>query len=471
MTYSLIVALLVALGTGLVAAATGWPRDRLHGTLVAGTGLFVGLLAGALLAGLLMPAETARLPLRVAIAAFLLATASWSFAFLRRPALAAPLPPAAPSARARLAWWVLLALVVLHLVPLVCEVWLRPAYPWDAWATWLIKPRAWFLSGRFASYVDPSAWLATEGTRTMVGWNYPELSAWLQLLLAQARGAWEEPLLLLPWLALLLALLTGVYAVSRRLGAGPLPALLAVYGLVSMPLIDSHIALAGYLDLWVATAVVFSLAFWLCWLHAPERRGYLVLAAGFALCLPLLKREGVVWMVLLVALMLYARGGIRWRRRMLGLALAGLVAGLVLVLGFNETVNGWLVASGLAASSHVAEPVRLGWRPGGLAIVAASFGADNWHLLFLAALLALLLRWRSLREDPQARLVGLFLASGWIFLLLLFCLTPASSWAQSQTAAHRLVMHLVPATVLWLVLMLRDSPNPSRTAAGTAGVR
>ncbi|PZQ18680.1 MAG: hypothetical protein DI564_05160 [Rhodanobacter denitrificans] len=470
MTYLLIVAVIVLLGTGLVAAAIGWPRDRVAWGLVAGLGLFVGMVACAVLAGLLMPERTDRLPLRVPIAAALIAVAAWGFAWLRR-ATAQPAPAPARSRGARILWWAAWVLATVHLWPLAREIWLRPAFPWDAWATWLIKPKAWFLSGRFEPYVAPADWLAGEGTRTMVGWNYPELSAWLQLLLAQARGGWEEPLLLLPWFALLVALLVGVYALARRLDVAPVGAAVAAYALASMPLLDSHVALAGYLDLWVATAVVFALGAWLCWLREPRSRGCLVLAIGLAACLPLLKREGAVWLALLAGLMVYARCGPRLRRGMLlsGGVLAGVLVLAVLVAG--DAINGWLAGTALIPNPGQTEGPILAWRPEGLAIVVASFGADNWHLLMLALVLIVPCRWWRLREDPRARLVGLFLSTGWIFLLFLFCLTPASSWAQSETAAHRLVMHLVPATVLWLALLFGDSPNPSRTAGESDGVR
>lgn len=470
MIYLTIGALIVLLGSGLVAAAVGWPRDRVGWSLTLGVGLFVGMVATAALAGLLMPEQTDRLPLRVPVLAAVIALCVWGLAYRRRPA-AGPVRAPASAPRLRVAWWALCALTGVHLLPLAREIWLRPAFPWDAWATWLVKPKAWFLSGRFEPYVSPVDWLAEPGTRTMIGWNYPELSSWLQLLLAQAHGSWEEPLLLLPWLALLVALLVGVYAFARRLGATALLAALAAYALTSMPLIGSHVALAGYLDLWVATAVVFALAAWLCWLREPGARGLLVLALGLALCLPLLKREGLIWLALLLGLMLYAQCGRRWRHIMLGsgVALAGLlVLGVFLAGG---PLNEWLAGSGLVANLGQFEGPILAWRPGGLSILVASFGADNWHLLMLGTVLIVACRGWRLREDPQARLIGLFLATGWVFLLFLFCLTPASTWAQSETAAHRLVMHLVPVTVLWLTLLLGDSTNPSRTAAGTDGVR
>lgn len=456
--------LILLTGGGIVALACGLPRGRLAAIEMIGLGPIVGMLVIAALVGAIRPAASTETFDLLAWPLCAAGCAVWALAWWRDRGARRLASPA--TVRMTLAshavWWLLLVLIALHVWPLLVEELLRPVFPWDAWASWVAKPKAWFLGGHFDRFTDLAPWLAddADGVRTLSAWFYPELTGWLQVWLASALGEWNEPLLLLPWVVLFTGFLAAFYAQSRRLSVAPLPAMVATYALASMPLINAHVALAGYLDLWVACVLALTLGLWLRWrtLRSPWLLG---LAIGLAASLPLLKREGTIWLAGLVTIGVLGAVSPRWRRWVLVGAVA-LVLAVALAAG-----AGWIGFGGDwfgTESSTDAAGFDLAWHPGGLEPLIALFTQGNWHLLGIALIGATLWRWRELRADPDLRLVALFLLGGLAFLIGLFCFTPAAQWAERDTAGNRLVMHLVPCCLLYLALLWRQG---SRTVHPT----
>jgi hypothetical protein len=453
-------------GSAITALACGLPRDRLALIESIGLGLIIGMLVVAASVGSVRPAATAeafgllRWPL-AASACGLWLLVGWRE---RRADRGAPLPQARMTAAAQAVWWLLLVLVCLHVWPLLVEESLRPVFPWDAWASWVAKPKAWFLGGQFDRFTDLSAWLADEasGLRTLPAWSYPELSGWLQVWFASALGEWNEPLLLLPWVVLFSGVLAAFYVQCRRLAVTPLAAMAATYALASMPLVNAHVALAGYLDLWVAGVLALALGLWLRWRSTRSPR-LLALAILLAASLPLLKREGLVWLAGLLTVAILGAVAPRRRRWLLGGA-----AALVVAVAFAAGA-GWIGFGGdwFGTDSSSTAGFDLAWRPGGLEPLVALFTQGNWHLLGLVLVGATTWRWRELRADPEVRLVALFLLGGLAFLVGLFCFTPAAQWAERDTAGNRLVMQLVPCCLLYLALLWRQDAGDAPVSAAT----
>ncbi|MEO8458886.1 MAG: hypothetical protein ABI451_00015 [Dokdonella sp.] len=465
MIYALVWLAILALGMALVAAARGVPRSLVQWMVLAGEGAIVGMLAAGIVVGLSCGADSRNavehgLPWMFGLMAIVVLLA-WR---TRRASLVnsvgvAERSAGGPERHTRLIVCFVIALIALHLLPLLVELLLRPVFPWDAWAAWMIKPKAWYLGGHFDAFVDPATWITSADIlRTTPAFRYPELSSWLQLLLADGYGEWNEPMVLVPWAVLFVGLLLAMYGLSRRLGSSTTVAVIACYALASMPLIDAHIALAGYLDLWIGAVILLSLGAWLEWRRQPQRRGLLVLAFALAWSLVLLKQEGAIWLLVLIAVGVYGQLGAVWQRRDLWFAASTLVLLVLMVLVFHGWINDRLAGIDVPGIGVL----QLGWYPGGLTLITALFQHDDWHLLGLTLLLVPIVRWRNLCADREAQLLGLFLLAGWIALLLLFCFTPAAKWAESQTATNRLVMQLVPTMVLWLILLLRPSSLPSR---------
>jgi hypothetical protein len=364
---------------------------------------------------------------------------------------------------ARMAWWLLLGVIVARLLMLGAEAALRPVFPWDAWSAWAVKPKSWMLLGRADQYVPLSTWLSDPAAplRTNATWNYPEWLAWIEVWFASAAGEWNEPLVDVAWCGAFASLALAAYGYWRGAGLTPLAALGLTYALVSLPLLETHVALAGYADLWVGVTLGLAVLAWSRWLMFRER-GQWLLGIAFAACLPALKLEGAIWLLVFVAIVVLELLPARWRWRVAAVAVAALAIGL-LAGGFSVPVPGlgWMrVAWGRLTIPGI-PPFELAWHPVGEATLSSLFVLPNWHLLWYALPLVAVWRWRTLCRDHAARMLGLLLSAQLGLLFVLFFFTAAAAWAEDFTSANRLVLQIVPCVFAFVAALLRDAPQTS----------
>ena len=453
----------LALGSGIFALLDGRPRTPSDYFRVFGGGFVLGALATGLALEPLGRIDVDAIVPRVAIVLLPLAIGAWAWVLMRASDVAAP--KRGDTRRVHPLMGCLVALLAVHAALMADEILLRPMYPWDAWAAWLLKPKAWMLGGHLDAFVGFDEWLAdASGTlRTAQTWSYPEALGRLAVWFASAWGDWNAGVVGALWLVLWVALLAGVFGGLRALGLARDRAIVAVYALGSLPLINVHVALAGYADLWIAALIALACLSWMRGLQTGKR-GPLVLAALFALLLPAVKLEGEVWLVLLAGTMLYARMPLRLRR--LALVLAP-VAGAGIVLAYLlrlPLIAPALDRIGLSADTDALlahAPAVIGAAAEGL------FSQYNWHLFWIALVLTLVVRFAKLRQSPPLRFLGLFLLLGSVFLFALFVLTPAGQWAESYTAVNRLSLQIVPAMLVFAALLWRE-PAPSEALAAPA---
>ena len=466
MSASLVLAWATALLLGLAIWLALAGRPQRAGDWLAGSGyaVLLGLLAcGGLVAlsrrssGVQLFAAT--LPW---LAAALIVVAVLAFWRWRRETGA---PPAVGAGLPRLPYWcwLLVLAVLLRFAVLVDEAVLRPVFVWDAWNAWSLKAKTWFELGQVA-YLNPAQWWESPGAdgHTALAWRYPELLSRVELYLAAAAGAWNESAVGLAWPVLWLGLLCGCAGQWLALGMNRVLVLMLVYVLASLPLLSVHAGLAGYADLWVATALSFGVLAWLRWRQSRDR-GQLALAVLCLLLLPLLKFEGAVWSLLVLGLALWVEVPARWR--WIGLASAAGLMLLVLLAAWllqmpwlaliRDTISG--ATGGGSDTSRVAAA---------LAFATGLFGQNNWHLLWPLLLGCLL--WQRQRLRGETGVLALLLGGGLAALFCLFVFTPAAKWAASETASNRLVLHWVPLAVSLLGLLLREFRWPGHTARETA---
>jgi hypothetical protein len=439
------------LGSGIVALLTGRPRTPAEYATTFGCGFVLGVLLCGVAMMPLGRIEVERIVPAVSAILLPLGLGSWAWILLRAPNV-----ETTTTERRRLhpLLWLLFALLLLHAWLMAGEILLRPMYPWDAWAAWLLKPKAWMLGGHLDRFVGFDEWLAdaTGTLRTAQTWSYPETLGRVALWFASAWGEWNAGIVGAIWFALWLALLAGCYGQLCALGLQRERALVATYALGSLPLINVHVALAGYADLWIATLIAFACLAWMRGL-ATGARGHYVLGFLFAAMLPLIKLEGSIWLVILAGTMLYARMTPRVRR--IALALAPIVGIVVLVAYLLRwpLIAPALDRIGLTADTDVLlahAPAVIGAAANGL------FAQYNWHLFWFAIALTLVLRFADLRASAALRVFGLFLLLGCVFLFALFVLTPAGKWAESYTAVNRLSLQIVPAMLAFAALLWRE---------------
>lgn len=457
--------LALLLGLGIWLAVTGRPKRAGDWLAAAGHAPLLGFVACGLLVALprAVPGTqlaAALLPWSVAALLLLAAVAVWRW---RRTAVVAT---AAEPVQQRLPYWawLLLAAALIRLLVLADEALLRPVFVWDAWNAWSLKAKTWFELGQ-VGYVDPMSWWdpAQAGSHTALAWRYPELLSRIELYLAAASGAWNEAAVGAAWPVLWLSLLCGCAGQWRALGLDRLHCVLLFYVLASLPLLSVHAGLAGYADLWVAAALSFGVLAWLRWLQTRDR-GQLLLALLCIAVLPLLKFEGAVWALLVLALAVLVEVPPRWR----WIGMAGAAAAVVLALLLAWLLDmPWLALirdtiSGATGSSDIS---RLS---AAAAFAKGLFGQNNWHLLWPLLLGCVVWQRQLLWQRREIGVLALLLAGGLAALFCLFVFTPAAKWAASETASNRLVLHWAPLAVSLLGLLLREFRWPGHTVSEAA---
>ena len=175
---------------------------------------------------------------------------------------------------------------------MAAEVAWRPLYPWDAWVQWATKARVWYELGHLAPFVRADVWLAGAGGAYFdASPNYPATVPLLQVWTCVALGRWDDSAMNWPWLAILLALASAMYGALRGEGVAPLLALFGAYLLASLPLVDAHVALAGYADLPMGAVYAMAAMAFYRWARRRDWRDAAVCMLLTIAC-PLIKTPG-----------------------------------------------------------------------------------------------------------------------------------------------------------------------------------
>lgn len=447
-------------GSGLWVACTGWPRRGYDWLVALAGGWIVGAPACGLLVRVLAASDLSLVPSRVGASAVLIGLVGWILAWRRRGPTSPPVP--APLTRGE---WALAAVVLILLGwrgwIIAGDILLHPTLPWDAWAIWQAKAKAWVLAGHLAPYVSFEDWLSAPSleARTANAWSYPELLPWTIVWFA-SHGGWIEPWINLAWLGLWCALLLAQYGQWRSLAVPRFAALAGVYLLGSLPLVNAHAALGGYVDLWLAALLSLGVHAWLRWRRDRDSR-QLLIVLGLLPLLPLVKLEGAAWSIVLGAACVFGAlpEGLRAKRFAIGLAVAALAIAASLVFGVA-----WIAAARYyAGNGPTLDAGSIGQSIAALS--TALWGQWNWNLLWFVLPAALLCNAPQWRRDPTTRRLLVLLAIPLALIFGLFVFTAASRYAQSYSAVNRLLLQMTPLLVGSLLFALWP-PN-----AGVAGRR
>src|SRR5205807_1717684 len=155
-----------------------------------------------------------------------------------------------------------------HLLLAFLEVIWRPVFPWDAWTQWATKARVWYEMARQVPFADIATWFDGK-TYTDAAPRYPANLPLLQVWACITLGQWDDTVMNLPSIFLALGLAIGFYGQMRYAERGALLSIAAAYGVISLPIVDTHVALAGYADF--PLAVYFGLAAIALWQWAITR--------------------------------------------------------------------------------------------------------------------------------------------------------------------------------------------------------
>jgi len=339
----------------------------------------------------------------------------------------------------RAVWLVLLAWLTIRFVLLFAEVAWRPVYPWDTWIQWATKSRVWYEMRTIVPFVRTVEWFATPGAAWFdASPEYPATVPLLQVWMNISLGRWDDALMNAPWWMFGVGLTLAIYGWLRSEGFGPLAALAGSWAVNSLPLLNVHVALAGYADLPLAAYFTLGTLAALRYLRT-RATGDAIIALVLLAALPTIKKPGLVWALTVVPGLLVAFVP-RYAMRILG-------------IGFVLSVLALLY---LAQSS----PVILGYRlhldfaPAWSALFESYFLLGNWHLLWYAFVTAVLLARRDVFSAALAPFSAI-VASGLFFLFIVFGFTNARAWVADLTTVNRATLHLAPLVAVWTLVVLR----------------
>lgn len=443
------VALLLLIVPGLISALLIVSESAVSRvTLALGYGVIAGLVGVPVLMRLLHSLNFS-LSFFVSGSAVGIVTLALLAALIRKGSSLIDVPRPMPVRTATSAWdkalvALLLAVILVRFGSLLVDVVLRPLYPWDATMHWATKARVWFEYLELRPFVERASWLSAsgEGVFNDTHPHYPKTIPLLQLWMTAAIGRWDESLMNLPWALCFVGLGAAFYGQAREAGASSVNSLAFTYLLLSLPLLNTHVALAGYADLFLGSCYCLAIMAFHNWSVGRER-SQVLLAVFFALSCTLIKNEGIFWLLTflpgLVVVLLPGRRAL--------LSLFGLL--LLTIVSYAVFPRDYVVAG------HSLERLEIFYRQGALkAVFDSFFSHDSWHLfayLFVSlVLLALLFRRRHFSEYAAAAVV---LGSALCLFLFLFVFTSYSVGALRFTAVGRISLHLVPALMFFCLLM------------------
>ncbi|NND66551.1 MAG: hypothetical protein HKN19_03090 [Halioglobus sp.] len=417
-----------------------------RGALVWGHGALLGLLAATLLLRAVDMLGYG-LDFNITIGALLVLLLVLAGLNLRRRTWLSSAPATTWTIGTRLLFGLLLAFVLLRLVSLGLEILWRPLFPWDATMHWATKAKVWFAEGSMVPFVQYNEWaeLFGEGVFTDRHPEYPATIPLLQVWMNLALGAWNESLMNLPWLVCYAALGLLFYGHLRFAGLAAVTAMAFTYLLLSMPLLNIHVALAGYADLFLGATYGAALMFFFHWCQdrAPWK---LVAMVIFLLLCPALKNEGTIWAASLApafAAMLLPRT----ETLKFFVLLALLVILAILVIPNNMVIAGTTLADLLPR-----------FNPEGLkGLLQSVWLHDNWHLqgyVLLGAVPAVVLLRERVTQHHLGFLLALAAAAGAFLYLFLF--TGFSGGAKDLSGVGRLWLHLCPGLMFMAAVFYRD---------------
>ncbi|HEX4883329.1 MAG TPA: hypothetical protein VFX05_04255 [Casimicrobiaceae bacterium] len=443
LTWGLGLALVGAAGR-LGAAGDTWPLAwRI------GLGWFVGVLATTLVMRIVSAAGPAFGVAAVGAPMLAIAALAAWLALRGRPAaLRGALREAGRSLRGgdlegwqRLAWQLIVAWLALRFALLFAEVWWRPLYPWDAWTQWATKGRAWFEMRTMVPFAGAVEWLTAPPAAQL--WydaapHYPGTMPLMQTWSALLIGRWDDALVNLPWWLTGVALLVALVGALQLLGFGRLPALVAAALVLTLPIVNVHIALAGYADLPMACYVTLGTVAVLRVVRT-RNAGDAAVALALLVALVLVKNPGKAWVFMLLPAFIVAalpRHGLRIAAAMFAVAFFALLVAArsgISLLGYHFTLQ-----------------YAMPWG----ALFDAYFSFANWNLLWYAAVAVVALGWRQLFAGDVAPFT-VAVAGGLLFLFIGFAFTNAGAWVEDQSTVNRATLHLAPLVVVWMFVCVR----------------
>jgi hypothetical protein len=340
------------------------------------------------------------------------------------------------------------------------EVVHRPLYPWDAWYAYGMQAKVWFFRPETAEFINGWRWFeAHEPAWTAGGTRHPPGIGLMQLWLLQGLGRYDDALMNLPWPLAMASLAIALFGALRVIGLHLVPALSLVAAVVTLPVLNSQAALAGYGDLWIALYLMMALM----GIVLATRFGTSCLAISVVALIGMLtiKETSLLWLPVLALGVLAVRVRLHF---VILAAFAGAVVCLVLLWWWGEPVRISTLGRFGFSDGKFVFPDKIGldaWREIAMwpALLRHMFVYDNWHLFWYLAPFFLVAAVVAGRHDRSIYPLLIVSLGGLCMLLGFFAFSAMGEAVVSGTSVNRLLLHLVPTIALMAGVAMTHWPS------------
>lgn len=346
--------------------------------------------------------------------------------------------------------------IILHFIFIVIQNSSLPLTSWDSWTGWVAKAKIWYFYGLNETLLSESEWLSNKQGMTSLITHYPDGLSLLYLFNSGGLG-WDETRLNAVYPALYIAFLLAFYGNIKSLSDSSLVASFAALIFATIPLVGTHIVLAGYADIWVSAFLFLALVHLQFYSQSAFKKD-IYLFIFFALGMISFKQEGLIWLLFMFPVFFLLR----------------LSSSRVLIIMtlISLTLLLWYFTGGFSIGNFVFRPDRIAipgigdfhfsflnttgeW-------LESLFLSRNWNILWysLPVTLALFAR---IRHKPVLLFSATYLIFSLLFLLVLFYFSYANKFASNFTSLNRLILHIVPVYIYFMVLTFYQYFKQSRS--------
>jgi hypothetical protein len=322
---------------------------------------------------------------------------------------------------------------VIALGAITTHTLLVPLFPWDAWDFWAQHTKLWFYTGELSYRLNE---------------QYPPFLPLLQYWIVVALKRYDDVLMNIPFCIALIGLASAVYGQVVAIGGSIKVAKLSVLAVITIPMLGTHGALAGYADFFTASSICLAsmsvISSSLRKHSGLPWRGEAFTALLFAATIALYKRPGIYWSLLFSLTFLFAYRPTRSAAVMRWVIPAATLTLFILIAYLDKTRGYGLLSLGtnLSLEGSVQSVYDN-------TVVWGSFGLI-WPVFFLILSVALL----GLRLHESLKpFVCLTLV---IFLLMIVGQLTFRDALEWPTVIGRALLHITPTVVFvisaWITL-------------------
>ncbi len=337
---------------------------------------------------------------------------------------------------------------------------LLPNMAWDSWIVWEGRAEQWLFHGLSTTISSWPEWANSESTIFNYSAHYPDglsLVYFLPKLIFSDNLAVTEVLNVIAYGLMTMLLVSRV----AKLGAPFYLQLFLVVVMYSTPLLNNHLIIQGYADIWLAIYILLIMLTLLDYNDEPNK-GLGLSALCYLAMLPMLKLEGWVWMCLIMVSHVFVVF-LKPRHKLL-LLIAVVVIALFLWLngGLNITLPfGELVINSQRLEVFHLIDTRFEFVDVSAALLSGFLLQNNWSLLWFG-LPFLLAHFITGKHSKACQVSHLFIILALSCFLFLFYFTEASQWALDMTAMNRVVLQLTPCYIYLLFKMITQLNQESQ---------